>query len=46
MTLENQLQVKLEPSLMVPNVSCSSLAEFRINAPGDAENQPEARNDF
>ena len=31
---------------MVPNASCSSLAEFRINTPGEAENQPGARDDF
>lgn len=32
--------------LTVPNAPCSPLVEFRINVPGDAENQPEARNDF
>lgn len=32
--------------LMVPNASCSSHAEFRMNSPGGAENQHEACNDF
>lgn len=32
--------------LTVPNAPCSPLVECRKNASGDAENQPEARNDF